>query len=243
MPEPIRGWDWIALQLDRHDNFSRDRLLVIRALKEVLGDLHYCVIGGVAVVHYGYDRMTKDVDILLEEKDWKRAFDVLKEADGWEAKTQELPTKEGYGYTFVHEETKMEVDCLPGKKPFGVDPTNHKNAVDSSVCSLPLLVLTKLLRGELTDQGDIDRIFKAMDEQTRLENIALILDDSCFEGYGRIVENFLSNLIEYKRVPADCELIANYRARVEQEAELDRKTRIGAPPAQPSFDTSSSSDE
>lgn len=43
--------------------------------------IDYAVCGGVAVAFHGYPRLTKDIDILVQEKDLARISELLKEVD------------------------------------------------------------------------------------------------------------------------------------------------------------------
>ena len=60
--------------MDLYDELS----LVVRVFAE--NDLDYAICGGIAVAFHGYERFTKDIDILIRVQDLDRAHAILEQA-------------------------------------------------------------------------------------------------------------------------------------------------------------------
>ncbi len=60
--------------MDLYDELS----LVVRIFAE--NDLDYAICGGIAVAFHGYERFTRDIDILIREEDLERAHTLLEQA-------------------------------------------------------------------------------------------------------------------------------------------------------------------
>src|SRR6218665_2458704 len=87
---------------DGHDKTLR----VLREEAESLG-IKFLIVGGVAVIRYGYERTTKDRDILVSYRDAKNLAEHLWDHPDWER----LEIRE---YAFVYKPTGMSVDFLVG---------------------------------------------------------------------------------------------------------------------------------
>ena len=72
--------------MDLYDELS----LVVRVFAE--NDLNYAICGGIAVAFHGYERFTKDIDILIREEDLDRAH-VLLEQVGFLDQSGRIPFK------------------------------------------------------------------------------------------------------------------------------------------------------
>ena len=121
----------------------------------------YVIVGGHALNHYGYGRMTSDIDILVNPHDLNT---VVKELDPQEAR----PIFFGGMATRLHSGNELDI-LSPNKKwvpeaiRSGIDTPNGK------VISLPYLVLMKLWagRGEKEDNDIIQMLKKMTPDQIK----------------------------------------------------------------------------
>jgi hypothetical protein len=134
------------------------------------------VVGGMAVIHYGYERNTQDIDILYANADeadilrrLKKDFKiVLKAQSGW--------------HHFEHRKTKVRVELIPegGLTNYGFIPGPKTVGGENGFISLLGLVWMKLVSGRLKDHADIVEVakFGQLAEMHRLpERLPLELRD------------------------------------------------------------------
>jgi len=117
------------------------------------------VIGGLAVNHHGYLRVTVDVDLLLSKEDAARLFRRLKEELGWKR----------YGEGFKNLRLGVAVDfCVEGGIPSPQwserfpHPANLKltKAKPLPVPTLEVLLALKAMSGRAKDEADAVELLK-----------------------------------------------------------------------------------
>lgn len=117
------------------------------------------VIGGLAVNHHGYLRVTVDVDLLLSKDDAVKLHRRLKEELGWKR----------FGEGFKHLASGVGVDfCVagggtsPSWKEHFPQPTGIKTVkvTPLPVAALSELVILKAKSGRLKDDGDLGELLK-----------------------------------------------------------------------------------
>ncbi|MDP1712922.1 MAG: hypothetical protein Q8K86_10760 [Candidatus Nanopelagicaceae bacterium] len=113
--------------------------------------IDYAVVGGAAVTQYGWERLTKDIDVFMNVDDYERLNSP---------KFRKSPTDGRNFGKLVHLSTGMDVDVLlGGRGPF---PTNvDRSQIDPHLISVEGLIVLKTLRGDPSDYGDIYRIAKS----------------------------------------------------------------------------------
>ncbi|MEO8875124.1 MAG: hypothetical protein ABI461_06010 [Polyangiaceae bacterium] len=120
------------------------------------------IIGGVAVVHHGYARLTEDIDLLVDSAE-QPALDIVLAKNGF---TRESRTR------LRHVLTGVRVDLLfagePGPRA-GEPAYPSRNAVmvsvdDADVVSLSTLITMKLRARRHQDLADVVALLKLADE-------------------------------------------------------------------------------
>jgi hypothetical protein len=113
------------------------------------------LIGGIAVIHYGYERTTKDIDLLYANADTSilkrlaERFKVVRNAEsGW--------------HHLEHKETKIRLELIPegGLTTYGFIPGPQTVGSENGVISLWGLLLLKLVSGRAQDEADIVTLAK-----------------------------------------------------------------------------------
>jgi len=141
----------------------------LAALRAALADagVEYALVGGVAVLHHGYVRTTRDLDLLI-------ARDALERA---------LPALTGHGFERVaerrlrHAPSAVDVDLLfageprprPGAPPYPDPSRLERSPRESDVVALPGLVELKLVAGRHQDTADVVALLKPLDDGDYLE--------------------------------------------------------------------------
>ena len=143
-----------------------DGLLALRRLL-AQAQVPYALVGGVAVIHHGYVRATRDLDLLLEREDLGRLTPHLAE-HGFE-RTAENRLR--------HVESGVDVDLLfagdprprPGAPPYPRPRDLARSRRENDVVDLPGLVDLKLVAGRHQDLADVVALLKPLDEAGYLE--------------------------------------------------------------------------
>ncbi|MCA9518582.1 MAG: hypothetical protein KC635_26785 [Myxococcales bacterium] len=132
-----------------------------RALLAAVG-ADYRVVGGVAVVHHGYERLTVDVDVLLGPEDAAR-LDVGLAAHGFRREGARRLRHEATG---VLVDLLVTGDVLPGRSGRPVPAVADVPAVaeGSDVAALPALMGLKLDAGRRQDVADVVALLKTLDD-------------------------------------------------------------------------------
>jgi hypothetical protein len=138
-----------------------DALGPTRALLEAAG-VDYKLIGGLAVIHHGYERLTVDIDVLVDVG----AVDKL------------APLLETHGFTRVrddqlrHDLSGVKIDVLvegvqmarPGAPLFPSPAKLRGSAADPRIVALAPLCELKLYARRLQDLADVAELLKPLDE-------------------------------------------------------------------------------
>jgi hypothetical protein len=134
---------------------SADLQIALADLSPVLGPA--LVAGGLAVIHYGYERNTQDIDILYPNYDeadivrrLKKDFKiVLKAESGW--------------HHFEHRKTKVRLELIPegGLTQYGFIPGPKIVGGENGFISLFGLVWMKLVSGRGKDDADLMEVAKS----------------------------------------------------------------------------------
>jgi|GEM_PF-775080 len=148
-----------------HTPSSEDLKATLADLSKVLGSA--LVTGGVAVVHYGYERSTKDIDVLYANHD---EYDLLRRLK----KDFKLVRKSTSGWHhFDHRKTKVRLELIPegAVGTYGFIPGPKTVGGDSGFISLLGLVWLKLVAGRGRDIADmIDLAKLRMEEMVALQD-------------------------------------------------------------------------
>ena len=120
-------------------------------LRPILQGIDWAIVGGVATRAYIPERMTKDIDILVHQKDGQAALAKLQQA-GY----QVIGPLSISGY-LLHSPEGIEVDLIFGKDAWlkkalahpGQDPAGYP------VIKLPYLVMMKMAAQRVRDFGDL----------------------------------------------------------------------------------------
>ncbi|MCZ7648542.1 MAG: hypothetical protein M5U26_25330 [Planctomycetota bacterium] len=138
--------------------------IALTDLRKVQGDA--LIVGGIAVIHYGYERVTKDIDLLYAHSDSKilerlKPFFkvVVKAKSGW--------------HTLEHRKNKVCLELIPegGLGRCGLIPGPQlAGQGHEGVVSLYGLVWLKLIASRPNDMGDLYRL-----AQDRLDDMRRIV--------------------------------------------------------------------
>ncbi|HYG75632.1 MAG TPA: hypothetical protein VEK08_11565 [Planctomycetota bacterium] len=124
-------------------------------LRPVLGPA--LVAGGMAVIHYGYERNTQDIDILYPNCD---EADILRRL----STNFEIVHKPESGWHHLnHKKTNVRLELIPegGLTQYGFIPGPKVVGGEDGFVSLLGLVWMKLVSGRMKDDADIVEIAKA----------------------------------------------------------------------------------
>jgi hypothetical protein len=156
---------------------SEDLQRTLADLSPVLGSA--LVIGGMAIVHHGYERSTKDIDILYANRDeadllrrLKKSFKIVRKAQsGW--------------HHFEHKKTKVRLELIPegGLTNYGLIPGPKTVGGQNGFISLLGLVWLKLVSGRLQDTGDLGVLAKL-----HMPRMRALAEKLPVELHGRYVE-------------------------------------------------------
>ena len=136
-------------------------LAALRGLLAEAGVPH-ALVGGVAVLHHGYVRATRDLDLLLSRSDLPRLEPLL--------------DRHGFARTAAnrlhHRSSGVDVDLLfagearprPGTPPYPSPLELGRSAREPDVVDLPALLDLKLTAARHQDLADVVALLKALDE-------------------------------------------------------------------------------
>ena len=138
-----------------------DALPALRALLADAG-ARYKLVGGVAVVHHGYARMTDDIDVLVDPASLP-AIDARSSAYGFTRAS---------GSRLVHGRTGVRVDLLvagapgprPGDPPYPAPDGVAASPRDAAVVDLGPLLEMKLRARRHQDLADVVALLKIVDD-------------------------------------------------------------------------------
>jgi hypothetical protein len=138
-----------------------DIATTLNDLKKVQGSA--LLIGGLAVIHYGYKRFTEDVDILYAHADGTIAQRLKKDF--------KKITKAKTGWLhFVHRRTGVRLELIPegGLTTYGFIPGPKLVGADGDFISLKGLLWLKIVSGRGKDIVDIIEITKQRPDEVRV---------------------------------------------------------------------------
>ncbi len=141
-------------------------LTALRRLLAEAGVVH-ALVGGVAVVHHGYVRATRDLDLLLARADVERLEPLLARHGFERAAANRLR----------HLASGVDVDLLfageprprPGVPPYPSPLDLGRSAREPDVVDLPGLLELKLIAARHQDLADVVALVKRLDEAGYLE--------------------------------------------------------------------------
>lgn len=147
------------------DDIARGKDLTLRVLREEAEKLGIplVVVGGVAVILHGYERTTKDRDVLVSYRHAKKLGEHLWDHPDWDR----LEIRE---YAFVYRPTGIGVDFLVGRdlmafgfpyyfpEPSEVEQVGHVEQIP--LIGMHDLLYFKLLAGRMQDLADIMQLVK-----------------------------------------------------------------------------------
>ena len=133
-------------------------LPALRALLDAAG-VTYRLVGGVAVVHHGYARTTRDVDVLLDQAADAQLAPLL-DAHGF---ARESRTRLRHLATGVPALLLLAGDARPraGRPPYPAPRDVPASHADPTIIDLPALLEMKLHAGRHQDQADIVALLKS----------------------------------------------------------------------------------
>jgi hypothetical protein len=131
-------------------------------LREILRGIDWVLIGGVATRAYMAERMTKDMDVLVQHTDGDETIARLERAGYKVVSSLAVPGR------LLRSPDGVEVDVLFGKQKWLREALAHpeKDPADYPVLGFPYLVLMKLAAARPQDWADVSRMAGvATDEQ------------------------------------------------------------------------------
>jgi aminoglycoside-2''-adenylyltransferase len=138
--------------------------VALAAVREVFArlELDYVLVGGLAVIHHGYVRATRDIDLLVERDDLGRVERLLG-SGGFER------TSQGH---LCHSASGVDVDLLFAGDPipprerarFPSPAAVGRSTREGDVVDLPWLVALKLHAGRHRDLADVVGLIQELDE-------------------------------------------------------------------------------
>ncbi len=128
---------------------------LLAALRE--SGIPFKVVGGLAVIHHGYRRLTEDIDIIIDATERHRIDPFPDGSFRWERRNR-----------LIHEPTDVRVDVLESgealaRRPDHVFPRPQDMAAsprDGEYVDLLPLVRLKLLAGRRQDEADVVALLK-----------------------------------------------------------------------------------
>lgn len=167
--------------------FLAQRTMVQRVpdLSTTLSDITWTIVGGIAMRSYAPERMTLDIDVLIEGKH--------------EAEARRCFIRDGYtilgdlsigGFTAQHG-NHVPVDVIALTTPWIEDALVHRILTSEgyTVLSRSFLLLMKLLSGRTQDLTDVQRLLMGMtpqDRQWTRETVITFYAPQFFEDYDQL---------------------------------------------------------
>ncbi|MDP6110966.1 MAG: hypothetical protein QGF00_11910 [Planctomycetota bacterium] len=144
------------------------------------GSIDYALCGGLAVIVYGYARLTKAIDVLITRNDLDRVKDIAK-ACGFDIETGRLPfdigtdrEREVYRLVKIEADTLLMLDLVlvfPMLEDVWEDREQREwEGRKLKIVSPSGLVKMKLLAGRIQDLADLVNLGFISDEEARRQN-------------------------------------------------------------------------
>lgn len=142
----------------------------VTPLKAIIKQAPFVIVGGVATRLYMPERMTLDLDILIESKDGVLVYQDLEKAGSEKKGELSIP---GSQWTLPD---GTSLDVLEVSDPWGSEAVKSPNYSPDGlpVIGLPYLVLMKLLAGRSQDLADISRMLGGAPEPS-LEEVRKVI--------------------------------------------------------------------
>jgi len=123
-------------------------------LRPILKGIDWAIVGGVATRAYMPERMTKDLDILIHERDSKEVVARLEKANYQVSSRLSIP-----GVIMLSPQG-VEVDVLFGRQPWLGQAFRNvtKDAAGYPTIGLPYLILLKMEAQRAQDWADVSRM-------------------------------------------------------------------------------------
>lgn len=151
-------------------------LPALRALLDGLG-VTYRIVGGAAVVHHGYERLTVDLAVLLDPAAEAR-LDPLLARGGF---TRESARRLRHTATGVRVDLLCAGDTLPGRRSAGAGLPSPRDLAtsdrDPGFVGLPGLIDLKLDAGRHQDTADVVALLKRLDDAAYIALEAAVRPD------------------------------------------------------------------
>ncbi len=144
-------------------------------ISELLNDIPWTVVGGIATRAYMPERTTSDVDILVEHARFDEVCGRL-ESDGWKPGNDLVFPDASLGLRGTAWTRESELDILSSGQAWANEALSVE-AYDQTglrVVALPYLVLMKLDAARGIDQGDLSRMLGRLDD-AQLENLIAVV--------------------------------------------------------------------
>jgi hypothetical protein len=131
-------------------------------LRPVLKGLPWAIVGAVATRAYMPERATKDLDIVVHQRDSEKVLNQLQRA-GYQLLSR-LTIAPGF---LMRSPDGVEVDVILGNYPWLTEALEHLNydLVGYPVLDLSYLVLMKLEASRTQDLGDVSRMLGLASEE------------------------------------------------------------------------------
>ena len=128
--------------------------------------VRYLVLGGYAVIHYGYRRATDDLDvwIAVDPENTERLSEVLQEFGGFSARKVKASMFREVGKIFKFGREPVRIDILTSPSGVTFDTAYAKrneviwDGVKVSLINLEDLKRNKAASGRAKDQADLDNL-------------------------------------------------------------------------------------
>lgn len=147
------------------------------AVRELLtqGELDYVLVGGLAVIHHGYVRATRDIDLLVDRGELARVEPLL--ATGGIERTG--PRRLRHGATEVDIDLLFAGDPIPPRERarFPSPAAVGRSAREKDVVDLPGLIALKLHAGRYRDLADVVGLLQDLDEGDYLRVEAILPEE------------------------------------------------------------------
>jgi len=123
-------------------------------LREILHDIPWVIVGGVATRAYMPERVTRDLDILVRYRDGKDVIDRLKQASCTIVSRLAMP-----GY-LMRSPQGIDLDVIFGQYRWTEEALTHpeQDPAGYPVIGLPYLILMKMAATRAQDWADISRM-------------------------------------------------------------------------------------
>ena len=165
---------WSGSAMDSLMQSPREMLSINMAT--LFGDIDAAIVGGVATRAYSPERVTQDIDVLVEQARYDEAARAL-ERRGWR-KVRDLVFPASllgvYGSAWLKDGQKLDV--LATDQPWAEEALAEK-AYDQTglrVIGLPYLVMMKIDSARGIDQGDLTRMLGLLDE-AEVEHVVAVV--------------------------------------------------------------------